>query len=994
MHNKEFLLLILFFCLMHSSLLSQDPILKQYSINNGLPSQTVYCINQDEQGYLWFGTDAGVSKFDGHVFQNFTIEDGLSDNEILNIHVDSKGRLWFFTLNGSLCYYKNDTFFNARTDARLALAKTKFEAVSFLEDDNGRIWIGSNSSQLFCFDESSGSHLYNLDTLKDPQNSTKNWIFTYSPEPGKILLRLGYHVSRLYEFQNGKFLIYHDQSFLDPISNQFYLKNTGSGSAYYKGKNGICKISGYSNQTLIEVNKIPSYFYDSRFFVDRNQNIWITNLDNKISQFIYTNGSLQSVRKFSLNETIGCVFIDSEGSTWFSTTGKGVYKMPANSEYLTMYGSSQLDGDDNIEFVKSDKSGNVWFSSTNGNLFQIQNQILKKYTLENTQNGHAIKTFEFDNNGNIFCTTREGIFQLINSNSANARFKDLPAKNNGIKYSFRAAKNVKSDRNNKIYFSSATGLLELKGNQGEPYIEYVPFNSLLAHRIYSLYFDLSNNIWFENYSTLCCYDGKKVVTYQIFRDEIPCQISSIAGTEDSILILATYGNGVIFFKNGQVINKLTASEGLTGNLCRNAFIEMDTIYVATTQGFCHFTYTDNYISNLKTYTTSDGLPTNDVKSIYAQLGKIYFATSSGLCVLDKNSGNLPVQIDPPQTHFKSIFVNGVLQKTSRITATYKDDIAIEFSAITFEQPEKLIHQYNLSSNDNSWINTKNRTVILSSIKPGDYDFKLRAKKYNSDWSNPIHIKLQINPPFWQLWWFQGTVMLLFSLLGYYVIRFVTGRKYRLRLQEAKAEQALAEERYRISSDMHDDLGADLSNILLLTRVKKKSQSLQDQSTQQLSEIELFTKILISKVNEIIWALNPIHDSVRNLFDYINDYCKRFIDHDFLKGKIQISYPATNLTVSSAFRRNIFLVVKEALNNIIKHSGATYFELDLRVEESKFLLTISDNGYGFDELKVKSSGNGILNMKKRIIELNGTIELSSIQARGVSLKISVPLPNHN
>src|SRR4030095_10622862 len=83
----------------------QSPVYKNYTVNDGLPSQVVYCALQDAEGYMWFGTDAGASRFDGHSFQNFTIKDGLTDNEILGMNLDSKGRVWFITLNGKLCYF-------------------------------------------------------------------------------------------------------------------------------------------------------------------------------------------------------------------------------------------------------------------------------------------------------------------------------------------------------------------------------------------------------------------------------------------------------------------------------------------------------------------------------------------------------------------------------------------------------------------------------------------------------------------------------------------------------------------------------------------------------------------------------------------------------------------------------------------------------------------------------------------------------------------------
>ncbi|MBK9729720.1 MAG: hypothetical protein IPO83_00240 [Chitinophagaceae bacterium] len=982
-------LMIIFY--LSSSLIAQQPIFKHYTTGEGLPSQVVYCTTQDSKGYLWFGTDAGASRYDGHTFENFNIQDGLSDNEILNIHKDSKGRLWFFTLNGKLSYFLNDTFFNAEKDSRLELSANKFEAVSFMEDADSNIWIGSRRSQLLYFGNNGKSQLFNLDTLLfHPANSLNNWVFTYTPSKDKVWIMIGFHTSILFEYKNNIFEAYPDQSVIEPLSNQFYMQNTNLNTAFFNGSSGICIIENGKSKTIIPRLSIPHYEKDNRFFVDRNMDIWTTSSDNMIYHFKHVDSRFVFDHSYFLDANIGGVFVDSENNTWFSTTTNAVYKLSPNSNYLKIFPGNFNNTDNSIECVKLDNTGRVWFSSSKGNLYQLNKDSLKKYTITPEGNGPGIRNFVTDINGNVFCITAEGLFSLNKNSTARYQFISVPARNNGKSYDFRAAKYLKIDRKGRLFFTSSSGLLQLNSENNYNYVNYVAFNSLLAHRIYSLYFDALNNMWFENFEELCCYNNKEVISYPLLDKEFLSQITSIEGVSDSVLAIATYGSGIKFFKNGKVINRFSQKQGLAGNLCRQIFVEQDTVYAATNQGFTYFIYSNNTISDVHTFSINEGMPSNDVRYIAAGDGRIYIATSSGLCVMNKRILTHQKTIKAPQTYFKSINVNGNNQNDTSVLASYYDDIIVNFTAITFDQPDKIVYQYNLTGKENGWIETKNTTAILSSLTPGNYIFSLRAKKYDSDWSNPIHFQLNIEPPYWQRWWFRAIFISILATAAYYLIKYITGRNYRIKLREVKAQQALAEERNRISSDMHDDLGADLSNILMLTRISSESNKKDPLKTKQLSEIEQFTTRVIGKVDEIIWALNPNQDSLQDLVAYIKDYCGQFLDHQFLKGKITIPHPVPDKNITAAFRRNIFLVIKEGMNNIIKHSGATTFSLELKFKDTQAEITLQDDGKGFLDNDKLERGNGLMNMQKRIRQLNGEIDVRSVPGNGTVLKLRVPI----
>lgn len=520
------------------------------------------------------------------------------------------------------------------------------------------------------------------------------------------------------------------------------------------------------------------------------------------------------------------------------------------------------------------------------------------------------------------------------------------------------------------------------------FFEFVKVPGIPNTRVYSLYFDFKNRMWFENLERLYCYNGENIVLSLSLDSAFFSQIASINSATDSTLIITTYGNGIKFFKNGKIINHLKFSDGLAGDLCRKVFIDSDIIYVATNQGFSYFTYKNNKFTNLKTITTSDGILSNDVKDICAKGDKIYLATSSGLCVIDKKISQT-VSAVPPVYITSLTSSDSIFSKKENIFLNYNSDFNVNYVALTYEQPDKIIYQYNLSGIKKDWIETKSTSIAFSSLSPGNYTFQLRAKKYNSDWSSPVEIHFSIIPPFWQQWWFRFLILLMIFFIGYYLLRLATGKRLRNELTKLKQQQAVASERTRISSDMHDDLGADLSNLLLLSRMTGRFTNLEMEQKKQINRLEYFAGGVIEKVDEIIWALNPTNDTLRGLIYFIDTYSKNVFHLSSKAGNITMPEFLPDSFINAAFRRNIFLVVKEALNNIVNHANATEISLSITLENNQFKLLIKDDGIGFDLHSKKLSGNGLVNMKKRIEELKGKFQITSENGQGSTILLIVP-----
>src|SRR6185436_1908480 len=294
---KKFLLsLVIFFFTMVNPQIAQDVVYRNYTLKEGLPSQTVYCAIQDNEGFMWFGTDAGVCRFDGKEFRLFTTNDGLPDNDIIKMYKDSKGRIWFLSLKGILSYYLNGTIYNSENDSRLKKVRARDAIVSFLEDSRHNVWFGTLQSQAICITETEGV-IYDIPELKIDSALQSGWVFIYEPSPGKVWVS---SANTYWELRNGKFIPL-DNSILQDILKNGNLINTGLYQAVILTVPGIYEIDKGSITRFVPWDTVPHQLLENLVFatVNSNKDIWLGGL-SKQTLYFKRNGNRYDSPKFFL----------------------------------------------------------------------------------------------------------------------------------------------------------------------------------------------------------------------------------------------------------------------------------------------------------------------------------------------------------------------------------------------------------------------------------------------------------------------------------------------------------------------------------------------------------------------------------------------------------------------------------------------------------------------------------------------------------------------
>ncbi len=317
---------------------------------------------------------------------------------------------------------------------------------------------------------------------------------------------------------------------------------------------------------------------------------------------------------------------------------------------------------------------------------------------------------------------------------------------------------------------------------------------------------------------------------------------------------------------------------------------------------------------------------------------------------------------------------------------------IEYAALSYINPHRNRYQVMLEGFNADWRDEyENHSTTYTNVPPGTYTFRVRAANEDGVWSNaPAALTIVVEPHFWQTRWFQAFSILavtgLISLATWYVSR----SRYRLALQRARAAHALEEERSRISRDMHDEVGASLTEISILSELARRGATVQSTHLERIGDKSRAT---LDAIGEIVWAIDPQNDRGERLVAYLRSYAGEFLDNVGLRATLSFPESEQVFDVSADFRRSVFLILEEALANTARHAGASAVDVTLRVDGSRLLLSIVDDGRGFSSVSVTEPGNGqdgLNNMARRASALGGTLQIVSAPGNGTRVVLDVPI----
>ncbi len=378
-------------------------------------------------------------------------------------------------------------------------------------------------------------------------------------------------------------------------------------------------------------------------------------------------------------------------------------------------------------------------------------------------------------------------------------------------------------------------------------------------------------------------------------------------------------------------------------------------------------------------------------------GHIWVATRNGLATFDPglvrlDTQPLPAVIEDVQVDGKTV---AFLSEDARagplkLQPGSGERLEFHYTAASLLAADRIRFRYRLDGYDVTWsADTDLRLAFYTNLRPGAYRFRVKASNSRGIWSDAeTSLALVILPFFWETKAFYvSAALLLLALVGVTHRRRIAVLR---RFEELKHREELALERTRIAADMHDDLGATLTKIAILGEVTKAQLAADSTARASLDNIAQSARQVTSRIGDLVWATNPRNDTLENLAGYLREQIARQLEGTSIESQLEFASTLPACHVSATLRRNVVLVVKEALANAMKHSGATRIRVSLDVEAGQLVVRVEDNGRGFQPGQTRALGNGLVNMRRRTAELRGEIEICSSLGQNTIIRIHVPL----
>jgi ligand-binding sensor domain-containing protein len=897
---------------------AQGLMIRNYNVKDGLANATVYAAVQDKQGFIWFATPTGVSKFDGKRFRNYSKKDGLTDNDIVRLYADSKGRVWFTTLNGLPSYYSKYIIHTGATDSTLLLDphgqymqyvfEDRARYIWFLNTDNHVIQyndqeikydkLGALKTDLFYFLRNDTifkplQSYFNLNTLKDPNNPDQK-ILPVSPYPMNDP-----------DFKN--------RIYKCPV---IILKNT---LYSYRSKDAICFFNGADWGINDEISNIC---------LD-NDNLWIGTPRALYYLKNFFNGDHKLIKLLD-NHYITSLLKDRDGNIWITTFGDGVYNIPYKNFYFNYLDNTNgLYSHSIFSIYKDLKSGTLLVGQNGGMLNTIDSNqvVVRQFNLDSTSGRNSILSILPYKDNEVLIGADNGLFV----------FNTLRQKATLLK-AIKTLKDVDIDTNGKIRVVSKDQVITGA--------HIIPVNNALITSIACI----NDSAYYVGTNTGLLYGtdsmkelitpGTDVALHQSIKD-----LKWINGD----LWIGTSDQGIYVVRANQVIKHLSTADTLVSDICQQLYYDgVGRLYVATNKGVSVIDVKAQKL--IRNITSNDGLMSDDTRGVYYQQGMLYIATSNGLSYF--RDSNMPVDTVPPVIYLNNIKYGDSSFRADKDFFVHmyqrKASLEVEFGAIAYDLPELVEYQYNFSSDTSSgWITTMTNIVPFPNLQPETYKLQIRARKYKSNWSKPIAITVTILPRWYQEWWARGILILLSIGLIFFVLRYIVRRIKQAEKRKTEYNRRIAElEAKALTNQMNPHfIFNSLNSVQHLIMEKEEKQALNflaDFATLMRQMLNNSRKSYISLEEEIAFLTRYIDlEKIR----FADVFTYQFVLDDELKDYTIYIPP---------------MIIQPIVENAIKHglaprNGHGRLEVRLTLKNDMLYCSVDDDGIGWERANnIKSS----------------------------------------
>jgi ligand-binding sensor domain-containing protein/signal transduction histidine kinase len=944
-----------------------------WETDEGLPYNRVQAIAQTADGYLWVGTYKGLARFDGLQFTSINNPDipALKNASITALCATADGALWIGTERRALVRWLHGQFSVFRPDNQPEVERS---VDAIYQGPSGVIWITS----AYGLDQIRGndcrSYTVKQGLLSDDvtaiceDNETNVWIGT-----GKGLNRL--RAGKMESFANlNGFTNNPVRSICQDREGRVWIGSDHGLISYQSGR-----FHAYTTSDGLTDNLVSAVFEDSQ------SNLWVGTYSG-LTRFSDGRFYPELSASGMPYDKINTIMEDLWGDIWAGSR-EGLIRLTARpfSVYTTRQGLSH----NYTKSVLEDHLGRLWVGTWGGGLDQITGDKVRVYAASNHFASDLILALCEDRDGGIWVgSDNQGGLSHINDQQVRHY-----TSRNGLPNASVTA--LHQDRAEELWVGTTVGLGRWKD---EHFIKEPQCGSM---RIWAICDDGEGGLWIGSDTGLTHRHGETYETLKTTGIFPRRAIALLADTDGKTLWVGTPDYGLLRWKDNQ-FDRYDVQDGLFSDEILGIEEEQGWLWMTSTKGI--FRVRKNDLESPGTvipciaYGKADGLESivcggTATPSLWkTKDGRLCFATTKGLAVIDGR--NIRLELSPPLVRVERFYIDRketpLPVSGELILPPNHGELEFRYSALDLRAPEKCRFKYKLDGVNPDWIDAGTRRVALyNNVAPGSYSFHVTACNKDGVWNKEgTTIPLRLRPHLWQTWWFQmlcaGTV--LGGVGG--LARIVTHRRLKRRLELMRQQQAVERERTRIAKDIHDELGSSLTRIMFLGRTTRQDLAEHKEIEPHLRKIETSCDAILQTMDEIVWAVNPENDNLDGLIDYLSEYAGEFFEGTSVRCQFELPVTPPSFVLPAEVRHDLFLAVKEALNNILKHSGATQGLVQVSMQDETVQIVIADNGHGFDASRPAGGGkgNGLVNIGHRLEKHGGRFELSSEAGKGTRLSL--------
>jgi len=1027
--------------------------IKSFTTADGLAHNDVNRLVKDSRGFLWFCTADGLSRFDGYTFITFGTGQGLPNSTVGDLLETRAGDYWVATDGGLARFDPKGRPGNRLTsDPERTTPAPMFTVVlpddedprarritRLIEGRDGTIWAGTYKG-LFRLEGTNGRRVLRPVDIGLPNDYREQRIITDIVEDSTQSLWIAAPSGLYRRWPDGRAARY---TRLNGLPDDFLhsLLDDHLGRLWAGTRNGgFFRFTPGGSAPVIDAtfgpkDGLPAVWVFG-LFESSDHRFWVGTARG-LSEF-FPDGDGNGRHFHSYGEPNGLSYFeitalneDLEGNLWLGTDNAGAMKLTRDG--FRSYGHQ--DGIESVNAVFEDRDGSICFR---GNVVLDQVTAVK---FDRSPASNAPRD-QFDMRLGCFDDERFASFRP-------AGVKDFGWVSEGVTLRSRSGEWWVGTADGLYRYPPVNHLAHLRTTR--PRALYTMKDGLAVQQVYRLFEDSPGNVWISTTritaiglarweiedgrihdlsraSGLPAFDDDRArafgedragnvwigfntglarytrgrFTFFTVRDGLPAgEIMSILVDRAGRLWLATAGGGLVRVDDPSAARPVfvayTTAQGLLSNNTEVLTDDLDgRIYVSGARGLDRL---DPATGRVKHFSIADGLAPGVFRGAFRDhAGGLWFGMTGGLAHLVPALDTPP---SPPPVLISGLRVRGVAQRVSALGerdmslpdfSPDQNELQIDFLGLGFGRGELLRYQYRLQDADADWsAPSEQRSVTYASLGPGPHTFMVRAVNADGVVSDrPATIAFTILRPVWQRAWFVAMIALaaggaIYGLHRYRVARLLD----------------VANLRTRIATDLHDDIGANLTRIALLSQVATRQQAERWRSQRPglvdapdgiedgpLASIARIARESVSAMGDIVWAINPARESLLDLIRRMRQHA----DEVFSLRDIELRFVApddgAHLRLGVDVRRDLLLIFKEAVNNAARHSGCSRVNIDFRVEGSCLVLTLADDGKGFDT-SIEREGQGLASMHRRARRLNGRFTITSTTGIGTTARLSIP-----